>query len=389
MVVVTGRMNGKGREIAMWKRLSVERNDSLWLLGKMIQAGVAALLLNAASSGQVRLFFSVSGVSLLLAGAAITFGGLVGFIFGIPRSGNTDAGTGKSGKEREGGGYRPNTNLEQISDWLTKILVGAGLTQLTVFPEKLQTLFEYAAEQMRGCGGCSSSVFSGSLIIFFFVSGFMYAFLWTRLNLAREMKRADDDLADLLAKSMGALGAMEQKFDEYDRQNFQMLQHQTEKALAFREGETDAKKKLEALSREYERIRTFSSSGKDRTVKMGAIISQMRSLYYNLNYKPENIIKLFKTGSEGNRIAALALAKVKADASYFDMLIEAVRSSKSAFEQYQSLSAIEQVFPQLSEDQKAVLKTAITEQMGEEPGKYISPGTDREAISERLLKKIS
>jgi hypothetical protein len=26
--------------------------------------------------------------------------------------------------------YRPNTNLEQISDWLTKILVGVGLTQL-------------------------------------------------------------------------------------------------------------------------------------------------------------------------------------------------------------------------------------------------------------------
>ncbi len=30
--------------------------------------------------------------------------------------------------------YRSNTNLEQISDWLTKILVGVGLTQQTFFP---------------------------------------------------------------------------------------------------------------------------------------------------------------------------------------------------------------------------------------------------------------
>lgn len=218
----------------MLKRLPVERNDSLWLLGKLIQAGVAVLLFHAASYGQARLFFSIAGVSLLLAGAAVTFGGLVGFVFGIPRSANADSGTGKGDrdKEREGSGYRPNTNLEQISDWLTKILVGAGLTQLTVFPEKLQTLFEYAAGQMGDCGGCSSSIYAGSVIIFFFVSGFMYAFLWTRLNLAREMKRADDDLADLLARSMGALGAMEQKFDEGDRENFQMLMHQTEKVLA-------------------------------------------------------------------------------------------------------------------------------------------------------------
>jgi len=30
---------------------------------------------------------------------------------------------------------RPNSNLEDISDWLTKTLVGAGLTQLAKFPD--------------------------------------------------------------------------------------------------------------------------------------------------------------------------------------------------------------------------------------------------------------
>jgi len=37
-------------------------------------------------------------------------------------------------------GYSGNTNLEQISDWLTKILVGVGLTQLREIPGQVQRL---------------------------------------------------------------------------------------------------------------------------------------------------------------------------------------------------------------------------------------------------------
>ncbi len=366
--------------------LTDNRNDSLCLLGRLMLAGGTALLCYAASRGEPALFFSIAGVSLLIAGAAATSGGLLGFIFGIPRSGSAAPGTGKDGKE--GGNYRPNTNLEQISDWLTKILVGAGLTQLTTLPGRLQTLFEYAAQQMNGCGDCTSSVYTGSVITFFFIGGFLYGFLWARLHLAKEMKRADDDLAALLARSMGALGALEQKFDDGDRQNFQTLLHQTEKVLASRETETDARKKLASLVREYERIRTYNASGKDRTVQMGAIVSQVRSLYYNLNYKPEEIEKLFRSGGDGNRIAALALAKVKPDAALFGIFLDALTGSKSAFEQYQALSAIEQVFLQLTDDQKAELKSALVAQMGEGPGKFINMGTDRGAIAGRLMKKI-
>ncbi len=37
-------------------------------------------------------------------------------------------------------GYGANTNLEQVSDWLTKLLLGAGLTQLILVPSGLQRL---------------------------------------------------------------------------------------------------------------------------------------------------------------------------------------------------------------------------------------------------------
>src|SRR5215210_8985404 len=53
-------------------------------------------------------------VAVLLAGGAFAAGGLLGFLFGIPRA---LAGSEGAGEERDArSGYRPNTNLEQISD---------------------------------------------------------------------------------------------------------------------------------------------------------------------------------------------------------------------------------------------------------------------------------
>jgi hypothetical protein len=78
---------------------------------------------------------SVLAVALLVAGAAFLGGALLGFLFGIPRSLAVEATpAGTTAEPVEAGQraalYRSNTNLEQISDWLTKILVGVGLVEL-------------------------------------------------------------------------------------------------------------------------------------------------------------------------------------------------------------------------------------------------------------------
>jgi hypothetical protein len=59
---------------------------------------------------------SVLAVGLLVAGGAFLAGGLLGFLFGIPRSigGAETEATDATRRAR----YLPNTNLEQISDWL-------------------------------------------------------------------------------------------------------------------------------------------------------------------------------------------------------------------------------------------------------------------------------
>lgn len=75
------------------------------------------------------------GAELLLALAAALIGGVTGVVFAVPRSrrGQSD-GQSLSGKDSGSSDYTANTNLEQMSDWLTKGLVGAGLVELNELP---------------------------------------------------------------------------------------------------------------------------------------------------------------------------------------------------------------------------------------------------------------
>ena len=84
-------------------------------------------LLFATSSENWRgVFFALFMVSA----SSVSVGLLIGFLFGIPRTLQglpeaADARLSESVRQR----YMVNTNLEQVSDWLTKIIVGVGLVQ--------------------------------------------------------------------------------------------------------------------------------------------------------------------------------------------------------------------------------------------------------------------
>ena len=77
------------------------------------------------------------GLNLILGGAAGLVGALIGFIFGIPRALTNEASAQPDGNPQlpeNNKKSKTNTNLEQISDWLTKILVGATLASLATVP---------------------------------------------------------------------------------------------------------------------------------------------------------------------------------------------------------------------------------------------------------------
>lgn len=173
------------------------RTDSevaLRVLAIAILAGLATMPLYGLQGWTLDRFVSVSMVGLMLGASSLLSGGTIGFLFGIPRSLQQENGapTHEPDKQVNGAasvGYRVNTNLEQISDWLTKILVGVGLTQLTAIPDKLTQLTRYVA---GGLGTIpSSEVFVFTTIIYFVITGFLFGYLWTRLYLAGALRQAD------------------------------------------------------------------------------------------------------------------------------------------------------------------------------------------------------
>lgn len=130
---------------------------------------------------------STTAVGLMTAGGSAMAGSLLGFLFGIPRTLQDERKSEHVGKI--GWDYVPNTNLEQISDWLTKILVGVGLTQLTKIPELTWRLAKWVGQ---GLGGTNAAdVMSLGILVYFSLSGFIVGYLATRLNLLRLLRKLE------------------------------------------------------------------------------------------------------------------------------------------------------------------------------------------------------
>ena len=123
--------------------------------------------------------FKLFGAATALAGASFTFGALLGLLFGIPR-GSTHDEKGSGSK-----GLATNTNLIQISDWLTKALVGVTLTQFYKIPTELMKISDFFKKDI-GSGPVAVAV-----LIHFATSGFLSGYLLTRVVLQQAFHRAD------------------------------------------------------------------------------------------------------------------------------------------------------------------------------------------------------
>lgn len=179
-----------------------------WLLYAM-SLTILALLIYAAAAPTRPGFVSTIGIGLLVAAAAMVVGGLLGFLFGIPRTlqqptpttANPTGTTAGAPPTNDINGDRPqiqaNTNLEQISDWLTKILVGVGLTQVRAIGQKFLDLSSSVAAALGDTSGNRS--FALALIVFPLILGFLFSYLWTRLYLPKAFRKAEE-LEDIKTK---------------------------------------------------------------------------------------------------------------------------------------------------------------------------------------------
>lgn len=150
----------------------------LWPL-VLVVVGIGACFTGAVVA---EAYWELLGLLLLLSLAAMLCGLLTGFLFGIPRlNRNYDS----TEKENSTTRYMPNTNLEDVSDWLTKIIIGVTLTQLTKIPGYLDSIADnilmYSNCEEMNCHYAVPIIIS--LLIYFFITGFTGGYYYTRLFL--------------------------------------------------------------------------------------------------------------------------------------------------------------------------------------------------------------
>jgi len=145
------------------------------------------------------------GVGILTAASATAVGLLFGLLFGVPRfvsSGQlrlTAKQTSQQGASPAtssestptGATVAPSSNLAEISDWLTKLLLGAGLVSLTRLGTPLAHLVDSVGAGLspNGVATGSSKVVGAAIMFGFTALGFLYGYMltttWYRVELGK------------------------------------------------------------------------------------------------------------------------------------------------------------------------------------------------------------
>jgi hypothetical protein len=195
-------------------------------LSSRIQAGVTYVILSLLGAViLISVLFALSmsdegvskvGVGLtvyLLFSAFACGGGLLGFIFGLPRGRFADqveatelrkAQASEPGEVAHTSHFLGNSNLIKVSDWLTTILLGLGLVNLKSVIPAVERLSEILASPLGGAA--YSSTVGLAMCLTGLLSGFLLGYLWTTLKyrelLEEAESRYDAPLPDLVNKTV-------------------------------------------------------------------------------------------------------------------------------------------------------------------------------------------
>ncbi len=187
---------------------------TVWLFSGFLFLFLCALkfYVQDRSRSSMTIGIDLLGHGLLLALAFAAVGGLVGFLFGIPRTesqATKPPATNSEGRDIATTQSKPEqpdvkTNLEQVSDWLTKIILGAGLTQLIRVPEFLKSLGIYFEPSFGNSPFLPLIIVLNSLIF-----GFFAGYLITQLFLQRALTLALVLRDSTLATAIETAGTLE------------------------------------------------------------------------------------------------------------------------------------------------------------------------------------
>lgn len=162
----------------------------LWVsLGMSVVAGFCAIYSIDSSNNfpKLRIFSILALISM----GGTSVGGFLGFLFGIPKTSQVSD---QAIKEHDNQKLLNNTNLEQISDWLTKIIIGIALTDIDKVGNRLWNFSELVSK-LSTPKDTSAAYDPGSLTVFVFfliicsgISGFFGGYFTSKFILHRALQ---------------------------------------------------------------------------------------------------------------------------------------------------------------------------------------------------------
>lgn len=121
-------------------------------------------------------------IGLTLGIASFTSSFFIGILFGVPKRNNK--------KENN---YSLNNGLAEISDWLTKIIVGLTLVNLKEIPGYIISFAEYVREASK-FDGKLLNIYTIGILIYFGFLGLFIGYNYMRLVRVNKYKYADENL---------------------------------------------------------------------------------------------------------------------------------------------------------------------------------------------------
>jgi len=329
--------NMTNKEATQYEKQEENKGKSIFYITFMLGMGVLIICLYSIALGTEK-FLSVLSISAIIALTSTIVGAFIGFIFGIPRT--------PAAKDSEN--IAANTNLEEISDWITKIIVGVSLVQLN---QLSGGIVEIGNTLSRGMGNHPSSfVFSVSTMIFYFVGGFFLGYLWSRIYLPKIL-RASLEEGRLRLELSETKTKLEETKSKQDLQND--IRNDVDKIMLqsdpkyTKEIDPDlfGEDKLQKLIGSI--INNFNS--KEASNLFGQIIATLYKIgYYNeMNHLADeykNKIDIHYLNWTDIALANLNLYNTNPDITYKDRMREAVGNIRKFISDYGVAYAIELYF---------------------------------------------
>jgi len=275
--------------------------------------------------------------------ALAVVGGLVGFLFGIPKvlqAGRPQAlptAAAASGPAADGGstGYeqRVNTNLEDISDWLTKIVVGLGLVNLKTIVPQLDGLAARVGRSLNG-GAEGHESFGLALVLFFIIGGFLFTYLLTRLYLQGALVRAERGLSSEMLQLRHELTSAETA-----KQVLQATAEAQQRSTTGSGGGAPIDDELRELARQY-----MTVSVADYGQRLAAKNQLAAAMYRHVVEKGISRDALAAAEDEGLSMALATAAHAAPSAGDFDRLMRIAPGVTRLHVKYRIVLALEEMF---------------------------------------------